>query len=37
MFNLYVDNEIQDFIGALFCPTCEDEKVFTFQPKNSRF
>ena len=26
LFNLIADNKIQEFIGDVFCPTCENEK-----------
>ena len=27
-----VDNKVQETIGDVYCPTCRNESVFTFQP-----
>ena len=26
------DNKVKETIGDMFCPTCRNESVFTFQP-----
>ena len=28
-----VENKVQEAIGDVYCPTCRNENVFTFQPK----
>ena len=29
---LCVDNKVRETIGDVYCPTCRNENVFTFQP-----
>ena len=32
---LCVDNKVRETVGCVYCPTCRNESVFTFQPTTS--